>query len=220
MLDADDVIHIQNLTRSTKFHRRRDQLLSKLTKDATVLHIGACDAPYHIEKAKEGKLLQQCMAKTARQVIGVDVDEAAISDLRDLGIKNIYTYSDLPKMSYDIAICGETIEHISNFDLFFKELRELDFDKIVFTTPNSYFYGSIFRAIKRREFHHPDHKMIFSPHLLAQLLKRYGFDTEAIYTTFLERKLSGKRGIPAAILSRILPLFPLFGETLVVVARR
>ena len=219
MITDLQVKELNGLSSKVQFSRRRDQMIMDLVRDEVVLHIGACDAPYHLEKMERGELLQQKLASTAKRVNGLDIDDAAIAALRDAGTNNIYNYDDVPMLPYDTIVCGETIEHITNFDEFFAGLDRFDYRRIIFSTPNGLSYSRLYRAIRKTEVNHPDHKVIFTPAMLAQLLMHYNFNVERIFTTFLEREVIGSSRWKSNAMKIVLPIMPMFAETLVAVAR-
>lgn len=106
-------------------------LILALCKNKRVLHIGATDYPYHIEKAKKNKLLHQKLNQTCKELIGIDIVKKAISDLQDqFNIQNIY-YGDIIKnefeikltKKFDIVVFADVIEHLDNPGIALENLK-------------------------------------------------------------------------------------------------
>ena len=75
----------------------KDDLILKFCKGKRVLHIGATDYPFHIQKGLKGELLHQKLDKVSNFLIGIDISRKAIYELKkELNINNIY-YGDIIK---------------------------------------------------------------------------------------------------------------------------
>ena len=67
----------------------RDEEIIKQCRGKTVLHVGAADASFEIDKGRAGALLHQKVRTVAKRMVGVDVDAKAIEALRAFGIDDI-----------------------------------------------------------------------------------------------------------------------------------
>ena len=99
----------------------RDDYLVEISKNKSVLHIGAANYPEYKELLKEGKLIHLKISKVAKEVIGIDISLEAVNYLRDHGIKNIFwgdivagEYEiNLNQKTFEVILFPEVIEHIS-----------------------------------------------------------------------------------------------------------
>lgn len=199
---------------------RRDMLLLSLANDAVVLDIGCCNAPRHLPRARAGALLNQRLKQAARRVVGIDNNREALTDLRAMGLEDLYETESAPDLDYDLGIAGEVIEHVTNLDGFFGQLARYRIDMVVFSTPNAIYYRRWFSALRGRDIHHEDHTAIYTPMLLCQVLERYGYEPSSVHTTSLERLHEGAKRPPSPAARALCRFFPLFGETVLVVAKR
>ncbi len=95
-------------------------LVEFMCKYKYVLHIGASDSPFHNEKAAKGLLLHQKIERSAKKVVGLDIDKNAISDLKKYNIRSIYfgdilteKYGiDLKAEKFDVIVFADVIEHL------------------------------------------------------------------------------------------------------------
>lgn len=179
------------------FEQDRDELMVKLCAGKHVLHIGACDSPYTIEKYNSGLLLHQKLAQTARKLQGVDIDGDAIEVMNSLGFGDI-ELMDISEYSVgseypEVIVLGETIEHLENPGLFLLGLRDKmnDDSELLVSTPNVYSLGFQLMVLRGRESIHPDHLLGYSPGLLMQTMRRFGFETVDCSMTFLPRSEEG-----------------------------
>jgi len=145
----------------------KDDFLVKICTDKNVLHVGATDSPYHLEKVKKNRLLHQKLQNVCRHLIGLDVDKKAIRQLKKFDIKNIF-YGDIVKgkcniklktKKFDYIILGDIIEHLDNPGSALNNVKKLMNRKtrLLLTTPNVFSYRNIKGFIFGRENVHPDH---------------------------------------------------------------
>lgn len=149
----------------TKLYKH--DLILNCCKHCNVLHIGACDSPYHVKGAKRGILLHQKLQKVCKDLIGIDIDKKAIEQLKNLGIENIF-YGDvirdqyelnLQKFDFDYIIFGDVIEHLENPGLALDNIKNLmdENTKLIITTPNCFSYANIKTYFTGKENVHPTH---------------------------------------------------------------
>ena len=159
-----------------------------MAKNKRVLHIGACDFPYHIERAKKGELLHLKLNKTTDKLVGIDNNRQAILELRELfGIDNIY-YGDIIKDEYeitnytfDVILLPDVIEHLTNPGLALKNIKERFMPKrtkLVVTTPNVFKWHNLRTILTGNEIVHPDHVFWPSYKTMKTLFDRIGFKVE------------------------------------------
>lgn len=160
----------------------KDQTLIQLCRGKNVLHLGACDSPFHKEKARKGDLLHQKVRNVSRYCVGVDQDEEAITWLRDnCGINDIVA-ADASKhrvpfgnKSIDVVLCCDIIEHICDLNGFIEICKSYMGKEslLVITTINATALKPAIRAICGREAVHQDHISYYSFGTLCQLLNRF-----------------------------------------------
>lgn len=165
---------------------KRDMIV-EFCKCKKVLHIGACDSPYHIDKTKKGILLHQKLQKVCEELIGIDIDKKTIGELKNLGIDDIFygdiirdEYEiDLQKFSFDYIIFGDVIEHLENPGFALDNIKKLmnEHTKLILTTPNCFSYAAMKIILTGKESVHPDHVFWPSKETLSKLLERYNLET-------------------------------------------
>lgn len=142
-------------------------------------------------------------------VVGVDVDSAALTQAAELGIETVHADVEepfpFPDASFDVVLAGELLEHLRSPERVVAEARRV-------LRPGGTFVGSVpnfFRLRNRLAFllgrpldHDPTHLRIFAPRDVATLMAGWD-DLELHY-----------------VASRFLKLSPaLFGHSIVFSAR-
>ena len=212
-----------NVKQLSKFHSTRDEAIVALCKGKKVLHIGATDAPYAKQKLEAGLLLHQKINDVAKDVLGIDIDEEAISFLKEKGIDNIIPYdmNRLKTLEYDpdIIIFGETIEHLMNLELAISNLKQImsEHTSLIVSTPNALWINKVIDTLLQSEHQHPDHKVVFSLATLKNLFEANNLSVEEIYYTFLNRKYNG---VTKRFKKIFCGMFPGFSETLLFVVKK
>lgn len=156
----------------------RDAAIIEECRGRSVLHVGAADAPFEIEKGRSGELLHQKIQKVASKLIGIDVDVEAIAALGELGVNDIILgdiTTDggvLEGETFDVVLCCDVIEHVSSAgDLLVACRRFMRPDsKLMVTTINATALKPALRALGGREAVHHDHVAYYSFSTLGKLL--------------------------------------------------
>jgi SAM-dependent methyltransferase len=113
------------------------------------------------------------------EVVGVDVDREALAGAAALGIETVWADLDeplpFPDESFDVAVCGELLEHLRFPDRLLAEARRVlrPGGVLVGSVPNSYRLKSRLRFLLGRppEFaDDPTHLHMFSPADVRALL--------------------------------------------------
>jgi len=185
----------------------KHDLILDLSKGKTVLHIGACDSPYHIERGQRGALLHQKLQKVCKRIIGIDVDEKAIEELSDLGVKSIF-WGDITRNAYrinlreydfDCIIFGDVIEHLENPGVALDNIKDLMIrknTKLILTAPNCFSYGAVRNILTKREKVHADHVLWTSYKTLTQLFARKNLRIDyslfCFYGSYKESRMRNK----------------------------
>jgi 2-polyprenyl-3-methyl-5-hydroxy-6-metoxy-1,4-benzoquinol methylase len=172
-----------------KFAPERDAIILGFCRGSNVLHIGAADSPYSLEKLRQGLLLQTKIGEVAMRLIGIDSDQEAVELLQATGVQNLMVgdVDSTPALPFipNVVVFGETIEHLTNIGTALESLKRLmnSHTRLLISTPNVL---SLYVFCKR-ETQHDDHRVGFTYGLLLQVLNSYGLEVEDFYFTFLNR---------------------------------
>lgn len=205
------------------FTPNRDEYILKCCHHKKVLHIGACDAPYTIEKHQEGNLLHAKVEDVAKKQIGIDVDQEGIKIMSALGFDNIihFDMNRLDDLDYrpDVIIFGETIEHLMNLEVALDNLKKImSIDTLlIISTPNFITLSKIFASMLGREIQHHDHNVIFSMSTLETLFQKTGFEIMDRKFTFLNNHGKGLWGKLDKLFAKV---FPVFSSTLLFAVKK
>jgi hypothetical protein len=209
---------------SEKYTVSRIELLESLARNRKVIHVGCADhIPLVKEKMDKGAWLHGCLKKVAERIIGLDIDSSAIEVLRNMGITDIYpsnimnepVIEEISGTHWDIIIVGEVIEHVNNPIEFLKSIKEkygFCVDELVVTTPNAFRLNNLINTLKNNEYINSDHRYWFTPYTLGKLITLSGMEVIDFYLV----NNSGKKN---RIKSKLIRLFPLLNETIVMHAR-
>lgn len=169
-----------------------------------VLDLGAMDETAWNTKRGQGAWLHEEIARTARQVDGIDNSElipatglvtGANATIRRGDINDPERLTAELDQVPDIVVAGEIIEHLENPLGFLRRLaqtRQLVGKTVILSTPNATALPNVLIALARRESAHPDHLCIFSYKTLTTLCHRAGFtDWEIVpyFSRFSEMQL-------------------------------
>lgn len=225
-------VDVKSLDRwEKKFPKRcvvdRDSAIVRLSENKRVLHLGAADAPFHMEKAKAGKLLHQKVRKVARKVVGLDSDAEAVAWLQaEVGIDDIrcgdvmkppedHVWFDEP---FDTVLCTDVIEHVENPGLLLGACKRYLSARgtLVLSTINATSGKPFLRALAGREAVHHEHIAYFSYGTLAVLLKRCGLMPEEVGFFLYQTR----HALPGWIFQALGQFAPGTGDGIIMTARR
>ncbi len=172
--------------------RFKDDAILRFCTGKKVLHIGATDYPYHIEKAKKHVLLHQKLNEVATEVLGLDISGDAIRDLRQFGIDNIEEADimeplGIPSGHYDVIVAGDVVEHLANPGIALTNLRDImnGETELIVTTPNCYCFFNVVNFFRKKETVHPGHFFWPSRQTMTQLFDHLGFQASFLgYVNF------------------------------------
>jgi len=214
----------------------RDKYLVDAVKGKKVLHGGCVDSGLLHERLGEEELLHKALTSSAKELVGVDVDEEGINNLRDLGFDNVYC-ADLESWDYygifDVIVLGEIIEHVDNCGLFLETIKRFcsEETEVILTTPNAYYYLFWLYSMVGRETIHPDHNYLFSFNSIKFLLGKFGFEVKEYIVLWEHASFVSKTDkMPLRIIKGLTALFvnlfqllrfivPRYGNGIVVVAK-
>lgn len=189
----------------------RNDLITRLARGRRVLHVGCADhAPLIEEKRKQGTYLHDALTQVAEHVVGLDTNEAALEDMRRLGLTGLYHPSYLPSdLAFDLIVAADVIEHVGDVDSFLRSLHVHDCEILV-TTPNALRMAN--RLSWRSELVNTDHRYWFSPYTLSKAIREAGYEvTNVSYTDDFPRRQPLRSALKAK--------FPLCRDGLAVRAR-
>lgn len=165
---------------------RKDEIL-KYCSGKDVLHIGFIQhSNLWREKIEQNDWLHNKLIAVSKHVVGIDYlkDEVEIIK-KELGIEAYF--GDATKLeelhlekTFDVIVCGELIEHISNAGLMLDGLKRfMHKDSIlIITTPNPWrdlWVHHMFTNHNEENWLNKEHVCWYSYQTLKQLLERHGY---------------------------------------------
>jgi 2-polyprenyl-3-methyl-5-hydroxy-6-metoxy-1,4-benzoquinol methylase len=159
--------------------RDRQKHIASLCSGHTVLDVGCVD---HFVDGKLLAGLFQGLAKAASRCVGVDINEIGVTKLKEEGYSAVV--GDITSRefvvpspgAFDVVVVGEVIEHITDLETFFINLKRCMHQEglLVITSPNPYFLSHLLLALKYRQFENVDHVTYVFPSGMAELADRFG----------------------------------------------
>lgn len=165
----------------------RWEIIKNYVKDKEVLDI-ACvgDPKYAFDPAcGKGLWIHGLIKEEARSLVGIDLDEKAIEELKRRGFEAYCANAEDPSLDlgrkFDVVHTGEIIEHLSNQGIFLENVkRHLKPDGVLLlSTPNAHDVAYLLNRLMGRV---KDDDKIFKYHLLwhsygtlKHLLEKHGF---------------------------------------------
>jgi len=198
----------------------RNKFILKYIKNKGILDLGFLGE----NKNNYFSNLHKFILDNASKVLGVDIQEKKILELKNKGFGVIYDdvinlnrVKELKK-KFDVIVAGELIEHLENPGQFLDNLKILlkKEGKIIFSTPNIFGLRYIIRHIifdkenpywkNRMQEIKYGHVLGFSKLLLENLLLRDGFKI-IDFSYVIKDEYKGLKGNIEKILSFIFPRF-------------
>jgi hypothetical protein len=155
-----------------------------------VLHIGCLDHPEIIrERLKTGTWLHGIVSRVSDLCLGIDIDsmghdlvrrEFAVENIQLLDLSKPLEGKDLRclgKIHWDLILCPEMLEHITNHQQLLENLRSLsDCDTtLIITGPNAFQFANFINALRGFETINSDHKYWFTFYTLSRMLTATGW---------------------------------------------
>jgi SAM-dependent methyltransferase len=208
-------------------------MLLEFARRKRVVHVGFVDEHRLEAKLGRGTWLHARLAEAAASLVGLDVEEEGVRWATEHGFEAYAVDAQSPEAiaalrldPADVVIAGEVVEHLDAPGPFFRSLRQLARPEglLVVTTPNAYRLLNFLAPAAGVELVHPDHTAWHSPHTLATLLARGGWELDgAAYYQNPAPDLEGVAGALAragrAVFVRFGRLAPYWSDGLVVWAR-
>ncbi len=157
-----------------------------------VLDIGCVDSRPGEIRRYESTGLHRFVLSHADSVLGVDIDEAGVKEMREKGYDIVCCNVETMQLNdkFDCIVAGEIIEHLDNAGLFLANMREhlTDDGKLIITTPNAFGISNIMHVLKSNRIKvHPGHTCWYDPTTLTQLVERFQLVVTAMYFTNKEK---------------------------------
>jgi len=176
-------------------NNHRFEIIKEYITDKKVLDIGVVDHDFLDGKfyASNNSIfyknnwLHRLIVNYSKSVVGIDVDKKGIDFLKEKGynVKHANAQDFLLNEKFDCIVAGEIIEHLTNFEGFFKSIKNhMDKNsKLIITTPNVFFFRRPFKIlISGKPPVNPTHTCWFDEITLNQLLQK--FDLKIIKTFY------------------------------------
>lgn len=197
----------------------REQMLLEFARGKRVVHVGFVDEHRLETKVDRGTWLHARLAETASSLVGLDVEEEGVRWSLERGFEAHAVDAQSPEAvaalglePADVVIAGEIVEHLDAPGPFFQAMRELVTPNglLVVTTPNAYRLLNFLAPVGGVELVHPDHTAWHSPHTLANLLARSGWELEG--AAYYQNPAPRLTGVVGALVRCGRAAFALFGR--------
>ena len=138
-------------------------------------------------RINEPDWLHGAIKSVARKTIGVDYLPGPVRQLQEIGYNIILgdVTKPLPVTDkFDVIVAGDLIEHLTNFEGFFQNCRNLLNNNgiLIITTVNPFFFKwFLYIFLKNRYLVNPEHTCYIDPQCLSHLSERSGFDIKELY---------------------------------------
>jgi predicted TPR repeat methyltransferase len=211
---------------------RWDFVLNKCTRKS-VLHLGCVGITEgtlddKLRAWRQEGVIHIHLQKVCKYIVGVDHDEVAILALRKMGYERLLVgdVTNLRSLSidrrFDIILCGDIIEHLSNPGLMLEGVKAFmgAESEILITTPNAFGLLHFVRHLAGRFSEGSDHVVSFQVYTLLNLLERHGFCAQEILTGYNRPPAHLVDFIRVAVGIPFFRLFPSLGGTLLVIAKK
>jgi len=205
----------------------RINFVKDLCKNKDVLNLGCADVTRLDIALKKGQHLHVEISKVSRRLIGIDISQESLDRLKSIGEFELICWDverigELNVGTFDVVVCGELIEHLSNPGQMLDGIKRLlkPDGILIITTPNTLSLKNILHVLIRAQDVNSDfHSLAFTPKTLRTLLHRYGFVDIAFYGSIWELP-SLRNYLFRRVFRPFLRLFPWLSDTLICVAKQ
>lgn len=186
----------------------RNTYLLDISRNKRLLHIGFLDAPITTEKINSGEFLHTKLSSVANSNYGVDINQSAMSEYREISGDFNNAVIDILQSDFDISLftnkfdvilLPEVLEHLANPGKALVYLRNIleanPGSSLVITVPNAFSKEHFAAAVSSVEMVHPDHYFYFSPVTIKKLLNDSGFGDVEISLYSHKQNLKNSYGI-------------------------
>ncbi|SRR5258706_5076391 len=165
--------------------KSRDLWLAECVSGRRVLHLGCTDNPFTLARLEKGDALHPVLERAASEIVGVDIDAEGLRLLQQHCRKSRFVLWNVESTEkpveisgqFDVIVCADMIEHVSNPGLMLENIRDLlaPGGELLITTINAFAAKLLARALFRKEAVHYDHVAYYSFAMLKHLCARYGY---------------------------------------------
>jgi len=182
----------------------RLQFLSSAARGRRVFDLGFVDKGLMTAKRGRRTWLHERLAQSARELVGIDVDEDGVETARALGFdarvadcQSLESLASLNLAPADLVVAGEVIEHLDWAGGFLEAVKVLikGDGALLLTTPNSFALANFLAALLGREVINVDHVAWHSWRTLETLLSRHGWRIKN-FVYYARQPLETNRTLP------------------------
>ena len=169
-------------------------------------------------------------------VLGIDVQKERVNSLKNdvynVEYGNVYSYK--PNRKFDVIFAGDILEHLSNPDMFFNNMKSIMNKNtiLIIITPNCYSSICLYnyfisgyegkhwrdRIIKKDKVYSGDgfgHIILYSRYMMERMFLRYKFSVVDFCFSY-----NYKKGIRGYLTRFIGNLLPIFAESMIYVIKK
>jgi SAM-dependent methyltransferase len=198
----------------------------------SVLHLGCVGitegtTEQKLDAWKKEQVLHPHLREVCKDIVGIDYDETTVMALRDLGYSELLI-GDVTKLEsidierqFDIILCGDLIEHLSNPGLMLKGIKRFmnNDSELLITTPNAFGLLHFIKWVAGCFKEGNDHVLSFQIYTLSNLLRRHGFSINQVHTCYNRPPTRFSDFLKYIVGIPFFKIFPRFGGTLLVIAK-
>lgn len=169
----------------------RNQLLSDMVRNKTVLHVGFVDhLPLIDEKIRQGRWLHRELVDSAADCLGIDTNIEGVKYLKEkydcnysmvLDVVNDPIPQEISCKKWDFIVLADVLEHVDDPFLFLRQINEKYAGcagGILITVPNALRIENAISALFSVERVNTDHRFWFTPYTLAKIATGAGYSIE------------------------------------------
>jgi len=214
--------------RNNMRYMEREETIIEAARGRKVLHLG-CIGNTELEPSDRVRLAEKSLHWSLSQVgtvVGVDYSETVVREYKRLGIFTNIVVGSVERLdaldiegNFDVIIAGDIIEHILNPGLMLEGIKRFCHvnTQIILITPHAFGLLNYLRFSFNKFNDGAEHVMTFNIQNIGNLLERYGYAINSIYTCY--QAYAQLYGAMFKLGKIFFQRFPKFGGTLFVVAK-
>jgi len=155
----------------------------QLCQNRNTLDVGCTCYPAFQGLSQAGTILHQKLAPFTSQLIGIDIAERDVEQMKSLGfdarlIDAQTMANSFAETRFDVILLADIIEHVPNPGLILSEARKLlaPTGIIVISVPNAFGITRFLKTVFRYESVHHDHVAYYTSGTLETLGQKYDLD--------------------------------------------